>query len=539
MPHLSLSAARDALLAHARTLRSVHLRQLFAADPERFTRFSLAHAGLLLDFSKQRLDATALDRLHDLAVASDVAGALAAMLDGRPVNPTEGRAALHMALRAPEDFPLPRQGAPVNAEIADQRARLAALCATLHEGRWRGFSGERINTVVNLGIGGSDLGPRMATRALAAYAHPDVAVHFVANVDGADLGALLARLDPRRTLFIIASKSFTTEETLTNADTARTWLEAHAGDPAAVLARHFIAVTARPELARNFGVAAEHILAFRDDVGGRFSLCSPVGLALALAIGFPHFAALLAGAHAMDRHFIEAPPRANLPLTLALIDLWNVLGLGIDTRGVFPYSQSLELLPAHLQQLEMESLGKCVDRDGAPLATPPCPLVWGGAGTPVQHSFFQFLHQGGRPMASEFLLVQTADFPLPGHHKRLLANALAQSAALAFGQDAEVARAAGAPAELLPYLDFPGNQPSTTVLIDTLSPERLGQLLALYEHKVFCLGALHRLNVFDQWGVELGKKIARRLEPCLDGAAPPADLDASTRGLLAALGAKA
>jgi len=365
-------------------------------------------------------------------------------------------------------------------------------------------------------------------------------VHFAANVDGADLAPLLARLNPRSTLFIVVSKTFTTEETITNARAARDWLNAHVPADRAkktALARHFIAVTSNIEAAEAFGIPSRQIFAFGDWVGGRFSLWSPVGLAIALATGFSNFEALLAGAEAMDRHFLTAPLAENLPITLALLDVWNVNCMGTTSHGIFPYSQSLELFPAYLQQLEMESLGKSVTRQGAPLAHASCPIIWGSPGTLGQHSFFQLLHQGGQTIPSDFILLKQADFPLPGHHARLMANALAQSAALAFGQTEAKAKAAGIPDHLLPYRAFPGNQPSTTLLLERLTPHTLGLLLSLYEHKVFSAGALWNINVFDQWGVELGKQMAKTLLPHLEGAKPADDegLDASTRGLIAAL----
>ncbi|MGB4674378.1 MAG: glucose-6-phosphate isomerase [Azovibrio sp.] len=522
------------LLDHAATLRPRHLRDLFAGHPRRFEDFSLAWGELLMDFSKQRITPETLNLLHELAEAADVAGWRSRMLAGDAINHTEGRAVLHMALRAPESQAASFGGSDIAREVQQTLARMQAFCGAIHEGSWRGHSGEGITDVVNLGIGGSDLGPRMVVRALAAYEQPDLRVHFVSNMDSADLAPLLARLNHRSTLFIITSKTFTTQETLANARTARAWLQAQAGHDVAVW-RHFVAVSSNLEAAAAFGIPARNVFQFRDWVGGRFSLWSPVGLSIALAVGFHHFEALLAGAHAMDQHFIQAPARENLPLTLALLDIWNTNCIGACSHGIFPYSQSLELFPAYLQQLEMESTGKSVDRQGQPMETKSCPIIWGASGTNCQHSFFQLLHQGGQPIPCDFILLKQADFPLPGHHPQLLANGLAQSAALAFGQSAEEARQAGIPAALLPYRTFPGNQPSTTLLMERLDPHGLGQLLALYEHKVFCQGVLWNVNAFDQWGVELGKQMASVLLPCLEGESCPAHLDASTRGLLRAL----
>ncbi|MEY2631803.1 MAG: hypothetical protein RIR00_457, partial [Pseudomonadota bacterium] len=484
--------------------------------------------------SKQRLTGETLRLLHNLAEAADFSGWRQRMRAGDLVNHTEKRAVLHVALRAAADERIEVDGHNVVPDVHAVLTRMRQFCERVHSGAWRGYSGERITDVVNIGIGGSDLGPRMATRALAAHQQPDLKVHFVANVDSADLALTLADLNPRTTLFIIASKTFTTQETMANAATARQWLLAAAGDPAAV-ARHFVAVSTNLAATGQFGIAADNVFEFWDWVGGRYSLWSAIGLPLALAIGFSHFEQLLAGARDLDRHFFGAAPADNLPLTLALLDVWNTDFLGAASHAVLPYSQSLELLPDHLQQLEMESTGKQVDRSGESLDVATCPILWGAAGTNGQHSFYQLIHQGGRLIPCDFIALKHADFPLPGHHELLLANCLAQSAALAFGQTADEARAAGTPDPLLPYKVFPGNQPSTTLLLNRLSPFSLGQLIALYEHKVFAQGILWHLNAFDQWGVELGKALANRLLPALRGQTDAAGFDASTRGLLAAL----
>jgi glucose-6-phosphate isomerase len=535
-PVAAAAFAWEALLSHAEMLKSRHLRELFAAHPARFEDFSLASGDILMDFSKQRVTAKTLDCLYNLAAAVDLEGWRRRMLAGEAINHTENRAVLHMALRAPENqTTLLPQSAAVLPEVRQSLARMRAFCNAVHGGDWRGATGERITDVVNLGIGGSDLGPRMVTRALAAWQQPDLRVHFVSNMDGADLAPLLARINPRSTLFVVVSKTFNTQETLANAHTARIWLQAYLGEAAAAT-RHFVAVSGNGEAVAAFGIPPAQTFQFQDWVGGRFSLWSPVGLSIALAIGFSHFEALLAGAYAMDQHFADAPMRQNLPITLALLDIWNVNGLGACSHGIFPYSQSLEFLPVYLQQLEMESTGKSVDRQGLPVRQKTCPILWGCSGTNGQHSFFQLLHQGGvTPIPCDFILLKHADFPLPGHHAQLLANGLAQSAALAFGQTVEEARAAGISERLLPYRAFPGNQPSTTLLLEGLTPHILGQLLALYEHKVFCQGVLWNVNAFDQWGVELGKQMAYALLPGVNGEESPVHLDASTRGLLLAL----
>ena len=514
-----------ALAAHAEAIRPQHLRELFADDPQRFAHFSLHHDGLLLDYSKQRVSADTLRLLREYAETADVDGWKQKMLAGETINHTEGRAVRHMALRAGEQAP---------SEVQLVLSRLQAFCERIHSGEWRGFSGERVTDVVNIGIGGSDLGPRMATLALAARQQPDITVHFIANVDSADIAPLLARLNPRTTLFIVASKTFTTLETLTNARTARDWLLATVVQESAI-ARHFVAISTNLELTRQFGISPENVFEFWDWVGGRFSLWSAIGLSLALAIGWKNFEQLLAGARAMDQHFIEAPAAENLPLTLALISLWNTNFLGATTEAMLPYSQSLHLLPAYLQQLEMESLGKQVDRDGNMPGIATSPVIWGESGTNGQHSFYQLCHQGGRIIPADFIALRENDFPLPGHHTALLANCLAQAAALAFGQTAEEVRSTGITEDLVPYKIFPGNQPSSTLLLPNLTPYTLGQVLALFEHKVFCLGALWNLNAFDQWGVELGKQLAGQLTPLLSGAGDSSAFDSSTRGLIAAL----
>ncbi len=519
------SPAWQALSAHAEAMRKEHLRGLFAEDPERFTTFTIDEGGLLLDFSKQRINAETLALLHVYANSVDLDAQKRRMQAGEKINHTEQRAVRHMDLRAGEQAP---------PEVKNVLKRMQVFCESIHSGRWRGYSGERITDIVNIGIGGSDLGPRMASKALTAHQQPDLHVHFIANVDGADIAPLLARLNPRTTLFIIASKTFTTLETLTNAHSARNWLLATAGNENAV-AQHFVAISTNLELTSKFGIANDHVFEFWDWVGGRFSMWSAIGLSLALAIGWRHFEQLLAGAKAMDEHFFAAPPEKNLPLTLALLALWNTDFLGAASHAVLPYSQSLALLPSFLQQLEMESNGKQVNRDGEPVGVATCPVLWGEPGTNGQHSFYQLIHQGGQVIPCDFIALRESDFPLPGHHIALLANCLAQSSALAFGQTAEEVRATVVAEALVPYKIFPGNQPSTTMIIPALTPYTLGQLLALYEHKVFCLGALWNLNSFDQWGVELGKQLAGQLTPLLEGQGDAAVFDASTRGLINAL----
>jgi glucose-6-phosphate isomerase len=524
---------------HAHGLRDVHLRDMFAQDATRFARLSVRWGNgndWLLDLSKQRIQTETLTLLADLWQAADVPGWIARMRAGEAINHTEGRAVLHVALR--EQNPRP--------EVAAVLGKMREFCDAIHAGKWRGATGEPITDVVNIGIGGSDLGPRMATQALAAHRVPHLKVRYVANVDAADLATTLAGLSPRTTLFVIASKTFTTQETMQNAASARAWLTAALGE--AAVARHFVAVSTALDKVAAFGIDPDNAFAFWDWVGGRFSLWSAIGLPLALAIGFDKFEALLAGARAMDGHFFSAPPLENLPALLALVELWNADFIGLQTRAVLPYSQSLGLLPRYLQQLEMESLGKQIDRDGKLVGCPTLPILWGEPGTNGQHAFYQLLHQGGRALSCEFIVCKEADFPLPGHHEKLLANCFAQSAALMKGKTleeatAELAAVPPAPTSdvvrpgpnfLAPYKIFPGNQPSTTLLLPRLDPFSLGALVALYEHKVFTLGVLWHIDAFDQWGVEYGKQIASSLLPMIEGRAPVANVDSSTAGLIAA-----
>ncbi len=508
----------------ATVVRPLHLRTLFADDPQRFARLSLRQDGWLLDYSKQRVTVEVMAALRNLWQAADVPGWIARMRAGEAINHTENRAVLHTALR--EAHPRP--------EVAAVLARMEDFCAQVHGAGhlnpWRGATGEPIRHVVNIGIGGSDLGPRMATQALAAYRVPHLDVHYVANLDGAHLATTLARCDPAHTLFVIASKTFTTQETMQNAASARAWLVAALGE--AAVQRHFVAVSTNLKAVAEFGIDPANTFEFWDWVGGRFSLWSAIGLPLALAVGMDNFRQLLAGGAAMDAHFFDTPVDENLPATLALLDLWNSDFLGAETRALLPYSQSLESFPRYIQQLEMESNGKRVDREGQLIEYPTAAVVWGEPGTNGQHAFYQLIHQEGRLIPCEFIATIEADFALPGHHEKLLAHCFAQSEALMRGRTLEEAAAVSPSPTLTPYKVFPGNQPSTTLLLPRLDPQQLGRLIALYEHKVFTLGVLWNLNSFDQWGVEYGKELAGRLLPMVEGRVPVAGLDSSTAGLV-------
>lgn len=541
MNDLTQSGVWAALHALARQEQDIQLRERFAADPHRFAAFSLRHDGLLIDYSKQRVSREVMDALHALWQVAHVPNRLASLRAGDPINHTEGRAVLHTALRHRGTEAVTVDGHDVMPDVRRVLAEMAVFCADIHQGRWKGATGAAIRTVVNIGIGGSDLGPRMAEQALAALRVPDLTVRFVANLDAADLATTLQQCDPATTLFIVASKTFSTQETMQNAHSARRWLVGHLGE--AAVARHFVAVSTNLPAVAAFGIDPENTFEFWDWVGGRFSLWSAIGLPLALSVGMENFDALLAGAYAMDQHFFATPVAQNLPATLALLEIWNTNFLGAQTRAVLPYSQSLGLLPRYLQQLEMESNGKQVDRDGKPLHCASAPVVWGEPGTNGQHAFYQQIHQGGRLLPCEFIAVVAPDFALPDHHDKLLSHCFAQSEALMRGKTLDEARAelhgAVLPAptshgalDLAPYKVFPGNQPSTTLLLPVLTPYVLGQLIAMYEHKVFVLGALWNLNSFDQWGVEYGKQLASRLLPMLEGKAEVSGVDSSTAGLI-------
>ena len=533
--------AWDGLARHAAAGSGARLRDLFAADAQRFARLSTSWNHWLLDYSKQRVTPETMDLLQALWQVADLPGWIARMRAGEAINHTEGRAALHIALRHPADKgPIMHAGQDVMPAVHHELAKMQRFVAGIHGRHWRGATGEPISDIVNIGIGGSDLGPRMATQALMAFRHPELRVHYVANLDAADLATTLATLQPRNTLFVIASKTFTTQETMQNAASARAWLVGALGE--AAVARHFVAVSTNLGEVARFGIDPANAFAFWDWVGGRYSLWSAIGLPLALAVGYDNFEKLLAGAHAMDEHFFSAPPQENLPGLLALLEIWNSNFLGADNRALLPYSQSLGLLPRYLQQLEMESNGKPVDRQGEPLACAVAPILWGEAGTNGQHAFYQLIHQGRRLIPCEFIACREADFALPGHHEKLLANCFAQSEALMRGKTPDETftelRAGGMAADeaarLAPFRSFPGNQPSTTLLLPRLDPFNLGALLALYEHKVFAESVIWDINPFDQWGVEYGKQLASRLLSIIEGKASAAGLDSSTAGLIAA-----
>ena len=526
--------AWQSLLAHRRRQRSPGvLRGFFADDPSRAARFSAEGAGLFLDYSKQLVDAAVLEALLQLAEQVDLRERVAAMFDGVRINTTEDRAVLHVALRAAEDDTFTVDGHDVVAGVHEVLDRMASFAVAVREGRWLGHSGRPIRTVVNIGIGGSDLGPVMAYEALRHYASRDLGFRFVSNVDGTDFAEAVHGLVPGETLFIVSSKTFTTQETMANARAARTWLVAGSGGDEAAVARHFVAVSTNAAEVTRFGIDPSAMFGFWDWVGGRYSMDSAIGLSTMVAVGPDRFRGLLAGFRAMDRHFRTTPFDRNLPVLHGLLAVWNTSIRGCPTMAVLPYEQYLKRFPAYLQQLTMESNGKRVTLDGTEVGCPTGPVVWGEPGTNGQHSFYQLLHQGTHSIPCDFIGGVHSLNPLGRHQEMLLANMLAQTEALAFGKTAAEVAAEGTHSRLVPHREFPGDVPSSTILYDRLTPEVLGALVALYEHSVFTQGAVWGINCFDQWGVELGKVLAGRILPELENRAPP-DLrhDGSTNALI-------
>ncbi|KQQ33391.1 glucose-6-phosphate isomerase [Duganella sp. Leaf126] len=538
-PALTSTASYQALAAHAVDARQWQMRQLFADNAQRFPQLTVDAAGLFLDYSKNRLDADTVARLVELARERGVEAQRDAMLRGDKINLTEHRAVLHTALRLPRGKSLVVDGRDVVPDVHAVLDQMRDFTDKVRSGAWLGYSGKPITDIVNIGIGGSDLGPKMAVLALRSFAHPRLTMHFVSNVDGHDMDAALARVNPDTTLFIIASKTFTTAETMLNANTARNWFLQSAGE--ADLARHFVAVSTNLQAVQAFGIDPANMFPFWDWVGGRYSVWSAIGLSVALAVGFGYFSDFLAGAHAMDEHFREAPLEQNMPVLLAMIGFWNREFLDAGSLSIAPYHQDLNRFPAYLQQLDMESNGKRVTRGGAAIDTATCPVVWGECGTNAQHAYFQLLHQGTDITPIDFIAALRATHDLAGHHDALLANCFAQSEAFMTGKTGDEVRAdlaaqqlsATEIEELVPHKTFPGNRPSNTILMDQLTPRTLGALIALYEHKTFVQGVIWDVNSFDQWGVELGKVLAKHIQAELQGEVQPARHDSSTNGLIA------
>ncbi|MDB5793755.1 MAG: glucose-6-phosphate isomerase [Noviherbaspirillum sp.] len=541
MPSKALTAldTYQALRSHHAQAREWQLRELFANQPDRFDRFTVDAAGLLLDYSKNRVDDTTMRLLVSLARERELEERRDAMFSGRKINLTEDRAVLHTALRAPRTESLLVNGQDVMQEVHAVLDHMKAFSDSVRSGQWVGCTGKPITDIVNIGIGGSHLGPEMVCRALRPFAHPRLAMHFVSNVDAHDLDAVLSCVKRETTLFIIASKTFATRETMMNAQSARAWFLD--GKTETDLPRHFVAVSTNTAAVRDFGIDPDNMFPFWDWVGGRYSVWSAIGLSIALAVGHERFRAFLAGAHAMDLHFRSAPLERNMPVILALLGIWNRNFFGDGSISIAPYHQDLAKFPAYLQQLEMESNGKRVTLDGSNADVATCPVIWGDVGTNGQHAYFQLLHQGTDVTPVDFIAVLKPSHGLRGHHPVLLANCFAQSEAFMKGKTADEVRAElraqGLPESeieaLAPHRSFPGNRPSNTILMDELTPSSLGALIALYEHKVFVQGVLWDINSFDQWGVELGKVLAKNIEGELAGAARPSLHDGSTNGLIA------
>ncbi|MBP7831207.1 MAG: glucose-6-phosphate isomerase [Kiritimatiellae bacterium] len=521
-----------ALQAHHKILAGRPLRDLFAEDPGRASRFSLEAGDLFLDYSKNLVTGETLEHLVALAEAVNLRGAIADMFAGRKINETEGRAVLHVALRNRSNTPIRVDGRDVMPEVNAVLDRMASFARRVRSGEWTGFTGRRLRNVVNIGIGGSDLGPVMAYEALKPFSDRALTVRFVSNVDGTHIAEALRDLDAAETLFIVSSKTFTTQETMTNAQTARDWLVKALGDPAAV-GRHFAAVSTNADKVAAFGIDPANMFGFWDWVGGRYSLPSAIGLSLMVAVGPERFFELLEGYHAMDRHFAEAPLDRNMPVLLALLGVWYNNFFGAETVAILPYDQYLARLPAYLQQADMESNGKSVSRRGKRVAYQTGPIVWGEPGTNGQHAFYQLIHQGTKLIPCDFIGFCRSQNPIGDHHAKLMANFFAQTEALAFGKTADEAAAEGVAPDLVPHKVFGGNRPTNTILADELTPRVLGQLLALYEHKIYTQGVIWDIYSFDQWGVELGKVLANRILPELQAATEP-ELrhDSSTNGLI-------
>jgi glucose-6-phosphate isomerase len=535
LPQIPLTGrqAWKALEAHAVSMRDVHLRQLFAGDPARGTRLTAEGAGLFLDYSKNRITDETMGRLVRLAEESGLRERIDAMFSGDKINVTENRAVLHVALRAPRHASIVVDGRNVVPDVHAVLDKMADFAVRVRDRAWTGHTGRRIQNVVNIGIGGSDLGPVMACEALRHYSDRSLTFRFVSNVDGIDLVEATRDLDPAETLFIVSSKTFTTLETMTNAESARGWLLGGLGGDAGAVAKHFVAVSTNARKVAAFGIDTANMFGFWDWVGGRYSMDSAIGLSTMIAIGPDHFRAMLDGFHRMDEHFRTTPFERNLPALMGLLTVWYANFFGAHTVAVLPYENYLKRFPAYLQQLTMESNGKRVTLGGEPVTYDTSPIYWGEPGTNGQHSFYQLIHQGTRLVPCDFIAFAHALTPLGRHHDILLANVFAQAEALAFGKTADEVEAEGTAPALVPHRVFEGNRPSNTILADRLTPAALGALIALYEHSVFTQGAIWNVNPFDQWGVELGKALAQAIVPELESPAEPALAhDSSTNSLI-------
>lgn len=536
---LGQTPAWEALSSHYEAVANVHMRELFAGDPQRFEKFSVQFNDILLDYSKNRVTEETMRLLFELAREANLSGWARRMFSGEHINFTEDRAVLHMALRNRSNTPILVDGEDVMPEVNRMLERMRRFCIKVHTGIWKGHTGKRITDVVNIGIGGSDLGPLMVTEALKPYARDDIRVHYVSNVDGTHVAEKIKHLDPQTTLFIVSSKTFTTQETLTNARTARRWLVENLRDESAV-AKHFVAVSTNTEAVAAFGIDPKNMFEFWDWVGGRYSLWSSIGLSIALYLGMDNFEQLLAGAHAMDQHFMRAPMEKNLPVIMGLLGVWYSSFFDAETYAILPYDQYLHRFTAYLQQADMESNGKRIDRDGNVVDYNTGPIIWGESGTNGQHAFYQLIHQGTHLIPIDFMAPVETHNPVGDHHVILLANFFSQSEALMLGRTEKEARAeleaqglSGEALEaLLPHKIFSGNKPSNSVMFHKLTPYTLGSLIAMYEHKIFVQGVIWRINSFDQWGVELGKQLAKTILSKLDDDEPVGEHDSSTNGLI-------
>ncbi len=522
-----------ALQTHYKSMQSMHLRTLFTEDPQRGGRMTMEAVGVLLDYSKNRITDETIRLLVELAEESGLREGIEAMFRGEKINVTENRAVLHVALRTPREASIMVDGENVVPKVHAVLDQMASFAHRVRSGEWKGHTGKRIKNVVNIGIGGSDLGPVMAYEALKYYSERTMTFRFVSNVDGTDFAEAVRDLQADETLFIVSSKTFTTLETMTNANTARAWSIAGLGGDAASVAKHFVAVSTNAAEVAKFGIDTANMFPFWDWVGGRYSMFSAIGLSTMLAIGSEHFRAMLNGAHQIDEHFRTAPLADNLPALMGLLTVWYVDFFGSETVAVLPYEQYLKRFPAYLQQLTMESNGKHVTVDGREVSYDTSPVYWGEPGTNGQHSFYQLIHQGTRLIPSDFIAFHQSLNPLGRHHELLLANVFAQTEALAFGKTAEEVKNEGTPNWLVPHRTFEGNRPSNTIMADRLTPEVLGKLIALYEHSVFTQGVIWNIDSFDQWGVELGKVLAQRIIPELESKEePPLPHDSSTNNLI-------
>lgn len=537
---LTESPAWRALDHHRRAMDGLHMRDLFAAEPDRFARMSVRLDGLLLDYSKNRATAETMSLLFGLARQQGVEARRDAMFAGEKINRTENRAVLHTALRNRSNRPVMVDGRDVMPDVNGVLAQMRGFTEAVRSGAWTGCTGRRITDVVNIGIGGSDLGPEMVSKALRPFHHPDIRLHFVSNIDATHIVEAIKPLDPERTLFIVASKTFTTQETLANAHTARRWFLDTTGAEEAAVAKHFVALSTNEAAVRGFGIDPANMFAFWDWVGGRYSVWSAIGLSVAIAIGMDRFESFLAGAHDMDEHFREAPLERNMPALMALLGLWYNSFFGAQSYAVLPYDQYLQRFPAYLQQLDMESNGKSVGRDDRPVDHDTGPVIFGEPGTNGQHAFYQLIHQGTKLVPCDFIAACTSHNPLDDHHPMLLSNFFAQTQALMRGRTVEEARSelveaglTGAELDrLAAHKTFSGNRPTNSIMLDRLDPHSLGMLVALYEHKVFVQGVLWDVYSFDQWGVELGKQLAKAILPELRGGEPVTAHDSSTNGLI-------